>query len=241
MHETMNRLIKLQSVDYQLKAINEKMGNLPETVLSFEVRIQEEEEKKIQDGNRISQNKAIVIKSEGKIMDYRTKLERYQEQLYLVTTNREYDALTAEIDYAKKEISDAENIILEAEEESKNLEESIQESETLVRSLTDDLEKAKKDLDKTIQETRDEKERLEAERLEITKKVPRNILNVYERVRKARRGVAVVPIIRDACGGCNNRVIPQKRVDIYKRNKIVTCDICGRFIYSEEGCLTVDK
>jgi len=64
---------------------------------------------------------------------------------------------------------------------------------------------------------------------------------VYERVRKARRGVAVVPIIRDACGGCNNRVIPQKRVDIYKRNKIVTCDICGRFIYSEEGSLTVDK
>lgn len=217
------------------------MGNLPETVLSLEARIQEEEEKKILDRNRIKQNQAVVIKSEGKIMDYRAKLEKYQEQLYLVTTNREYDALTAEIDYAKKEIADAEMVILEAEEENKTLENAIHESEILSETLKSDLEKAKEDLEKTIQETREEKERLDAERLEITKKIPRNILNVYERVRKARRGVAVVPIIRDACGGCNNRVIPQKRVDIYKRNKIVTCDICGRFIYSEEGSLTVDK
>lgn len=241
MHEMLDRLIKLQSVDYQLKAIKEKMGNLPVTVLSLEALIREEEEKKIQDGNRINQNKTVIVKSEGKIMDYRTRLDKYQEQLYLVTTNRDYDALTAEIDYAKKEISDAEMIILEAEEENKNLEKAIQESDVQAEKLKNNLEKAKKDLEKTVQETHDEKERLDTERLEITKKIPRNIFNVYERVRKARRGVAVVPIIRDACGGCNNRVIPQKRVDIYKRNKIVTCDICGRFIYSEEGSLTVDK
>lgn len=231
MHETLMSLIQLQEIDNQLLAIQEKLGDLPATVqgLKEEISLKKENIKKNMES--ISKLQSKILISRGKIQDYKAKLEKYQEQLYLVTTNREYDALTTEIDYAKSQISEAEMTILESDEQISALEQKIKIDEADQADLEEQLKEAEKALAATVKSTEAEKERLEDKRSVAMSKVPKRYYQSYERIRKARRGLAVVPMERGACGGCHNRIIPQKRVEIQKGNKIIVCDICGRFLY----------
>ncbi len=235
MHKTINQLIKLQSLDNELKTINDKLGDLPETVKTLKYQIEEKQEENKKNSKTIVENQALIRKNEATTSDANVAMKKYQEQLYLVTTNREYDALTAEIDFSKKEILTAEDAILMAEENNEELKEKIKATEINIEKIKEELKNAKKDLKQTIKSTETEKEKLEAEKEKITKLIPKKYLNIYKRVYNARNGLAVVPIKRNACGGCNNRIIPQKRVEIYKENKIFVCDVCNRFLYSEKA------
>lgn len=231
MRETLQNLINLQDIDNQLGAIQEKMGDLPDTVQQLKAEIEEKKTIVSTSSNEASALEIKILQNNGKIMDFKAKLEKYQEQLYLVTTNREYDALTNEIDYAKNQISDAEMEILQAGERIKELEEIVKVSEADVKDMNIKLIDAEKSLTETIKSTEEEKAELDEKRENALTAIPRNYYQVYERVRKARRGIAVIHMERDACGGCHNRIIPQKRVEIQKGNKIIFCDICGRYLY----------
>ncbi|MEA3500259.1 MAG: hypothetical protein U9R41_04470 [Candidatus Marinimicrobia bacterium] len=235
MHKTIKQLIKLQSLDNNLKAINDKLGDLPETVKTLKYQIEEKQKENKKNSETIVENKTLIKKNEAMAEDVNIEMKKFQEQLYLVTTNREYDALTAEIDFSKKEILIAEDEILSAEENNEELKEKIKATEINIEKSKEELKNAKKDLRQTIKSTETEKQKLETEREKITKLIPKKYLNIYKRIYNARNGLAVVPIKRDACGGCNSRIIPQKRVEIYKGDKIFLCDVCNRFLYAENA------
>ena len=241
MHKIIKQLITLQSLDNDLKALNDKLGDLPETVKTLQYQIEEKQKENIINSKTIVENKSSARKNEAKISDAGVTMEKYQEQLYLVTTNREYDALTAEIDFAKKEISTTEDEMLKMEENNEELIEKIKVNEINIEKIKNELTNAKKHLKQTIKNTEKEKKRLEKEKEEIIQLIPKKYLNNYNRIYNARNGLVIVPIKRNACGGCNSRIIPQKRVEIYKCKQIFVCDVCNRFLYSEDAIYDEDK
>ncbi len=234
MQKVLQQLVELQELDSRLDELIEKLGDLPETVKTLEIQIENEKDQNGIRTTSIEENATTIRSNQAKIEDLQLKIKKYEEQLYLVTTNREYDALTAEIDFNKSAIKEAEDQILQAETETERLSKAHDESGSTVDEMEKNLLEAKSSLAATQKETEEEKSQLESKREELVKAVPRNYYSVYNRVRKARKGLAVVPLVRDACSGCHNRVIPQKRVDIYKKNQVVTCDFCGRFLYAAE-------
>lgn len=235
MQKVLQQLVELQELDSRLDELIEKLGDLPETVKTLEIQIENEKEQNGIRKTSIEENATAIRSNQAKIEDLNVKIKKYQEQLYLVTTNREYDALTAEIDFNKGAIKEAEDQILQAEQETERLTKAHDESGATVEEMKKNLVDAKGSLATTQKETEKEKNELETKRTELVKLIPRNYYSTYSRVRKARNGLAVVPLIRDACNGCHNRVIPQKRVDIYKKNQVVTCDFCGRFLFAADN------
>lgn len=235
MQKVLQQLVGLQELDSRMDELIEKLGDLPETVKTLEIQIENEKEQNGIRTTSIEENATTIRSNQSKIEELNLKIKKYQEQLYLVTTNREYDALTAEIDFNKNAVKEAEDQILQAKQETERLTKAHDESGSTVEGMVKNLKEAKSSLAATQKETEKEKSLLEARREELTKGIPRKYYSVYTRVRKARNGLAVVPLIRDACNGCHNRVIPQKRVDIYKKNQVVTCDFCGRFLFAAEN------
>lgn len=232
MQQVLQRLIKLQDLDTRFDALIAKLGDLPETVKTLEKQIGNEiEQNKIRETG-IEENGGLILSNTAKIEDLKSRIEKYKEQLFLVTTNREYDALTSEIEYNEQAIKEAEDQVLQSEEEKERLSEARERAEKNIREMEKRLAEARDSLEETQKQTEKEKAELEETRKQLTAEIPRNHLSMYERVRKARNGLAVVPLLRDACSGCHNRVIPQKRVNIYKRNQVITCDFCGRFLYA---------
>ena len=234
MQKVLQQLVGLQELDTRLDELIEKLGDLPETVKTLEIQINNEKEQNDIRKTSIDENATLIRSNTAKIEDLSGKIAKYKEQLFLVTTNREYDALTAEIEFNEIAVKEAEDQVLQSEEETERLTKSHEDSIKNIEDMEKKLEEAKGSLAATQKETEKEKAELEDKREERVKLVPRNFYSVYQRVRKARNGLAVVPLMRDACSGCHNRVIPQKRVDIYKKNQVITCDFCGRFLYAAD-------
>lgn len=234
MQKVLQRLIKLQDLDTRFDALIAKLGDLPETVKTLEKQINNEKEQNKIRETSIEENESLIRSNTAKIEELKTKIAKYKEQLFLVTTNREYDALTAEIEFNEQAISEAEVQVLQSEEENERLQESRERAAKNIEEMEKHLTEAKESLEETQKQTEKEKKELEAAREKLKMEIPKNHLRMYERVRRARSGLAVVPLLRDACSGCHNRVIPQKRVNIYKRNQVITCDYCGRFLYATQ-------
>jgi predicted nucleic acid-binding Zn-ribbon protein len=234
MQKVLQQLIELQKLDTRLDELIEKLGDLPETVKTLEVQINNEKEQNDIRKTSIEENGTLIRSNSAKVEDLNGKINKYKEQLFLVTTNREYDALTAEIEFNEAAIKEAEDQVLQSEEETERLTKAHEDSIKNIETMEKKLEEAKNSLAATQKETEEEKAELENKRNGLVKQIPRNYYSVYQRVRKARNGLAVVPLLRDACSGCHNRVIPQKRVDIYKKNQVITCDYCGRFLFAAE-------
>lgn len=234
MQKELQRLIKLQDLDTRFDALIAKLGDLPETVKTLEKQINNEKEQNKIRTTSIEENESLIRSNTAKIEELKTKIAKYKEQLFLVTTNREYDALTAEIEFNEQAISDAEDQVLQSEEENERLLESKERATKNIEDMEKHLTEARGSLEETQKQTEKEKKELEEAREKLKMEIPKNHLRLYERVRKARNGLAVVPLMRDACSGCHNRVIPQKRVNIYKRNQVITCDYCGRFLYAPQ-------
>lgn len=239
MQKVLQKLVELQELDTRLDELIEKLGDLPETVKTLEIQIENEKEQNGIRKTSIEENETLIRSNSAKVEDLTQKITKYKEQLFLVTTNREYDALTAEIEFNETAIKEAEDQILQSQEENERLTKSHEDSVKNVDDMGNKLEEAKGSLAATQKETETEKAELEKKREVLVKLVPRNYYSVYQRVRKARNGLAVVPLMRDACSGCHNRVIPQKRVDIYKKNQVITCDFCGRFLFAAEEMETL--
>jgi len=246
-------LVKLQRIDNQLMRITGLKGDLPQLVDALSSELGELEKSLDADKERMEEVKKMMKQLESKIEEDKVKLEKYQDQLYLVTSNKEYDAITAEIDYMKQEISKAEYEILELSEELEKLNESIKNKEIAMTEKKKELEEKKAELKNTDEKTKEEESKLRKDREVLVERIPIRYLREYERVAKARNGVAVVPIsqvyevIRDkngniidqiemevSCGGCHKIVPPQKFIEIKAGDKIFRCESCGRLLYWDE-------
>jgi predicted nucleic acid-binding Zn-ribbon protein len=166
-----------------------------------------------------------------KISDSHALIEKYQQQLDNVRNNREFDNLSKEIEYQGLEVELAEKRIKEFTFEAKSITEEIQKSKILLEERQSDLKSKKEELDEIISETKIQEEQLREKAKQIETTIDPRLLTAFKRIRKsARNGLAVVYIQRDACGGCFNKIPPQRQLDIKLRKKIIVCEHCGRIM-----------
>ena len=227
MNQTLEQLIKLQEIDHRLMEIKEHMGDLPKTVESQELEITTIQSENEQKQERIVQIDKDIRHHEAEIEDFSTKLKKYKEQLFLVKSNKEYDAISQEIDHIKTTISKSETVQLQFEEEKNELEEAIKLNTSKIESTKESLASNQIELQSAMSETTHEQEELESNRNILFKDIEPTYLNTYETLRNARDGVGMASIIGSACGGCYSQLPPQIVIEIKENKKIITCPGCG--------------
>ena len=227
MNQTLEQLIKLQEIDHRLLEIKEHMGDLPTTVESQELEIVSLQSENEQKQERIAEIEKNIRHHESEIEDFSTKMTKYKDQLYLVKSNKEYDALSQEIDHMKATISESESVQIQYEEEKTELEENIKLNGNKIESTSESLNSNRTELKSAMAETTHEQEELESNRSTIFKKIEPSYLNTYERLRNARDGVGMASIIGQACGGCFSQLPPQTVIEIKENKKIITCPGCS--------------
>ena len=224
-------LIELQDVDTQLRDINELLGDLPKKV----EKLRDEEEgliNNVKEGkDRLKEIELSLNKAEHQMTDLKGKIDKLKDQLSLVTSNKQYDALTQEIEYLKQELDEVELKDLEFEEEKESLTSDIKEKEENLESLRKDLSDRRVKLELLMDESAENKSALEKEREKKLINIDESILNRYTRISTAREGLAVVNLDGSACAGCGFVIPPQDVTDIRDKDNYYNCDICSRFIY----------
>lgn len=222
-----NLQLKLSEID-KIKILRGELplevADLEDELIGLETRIKKYESEFKEANDAIAQFKI-------KIQESTMKSEKYKEQLDNVRNNREFDHLSKEIDFEKLEIELAEKRIREFTQTAKNLEEQISESKSFLVERTDDLAQKKAELDSIVSETKQQEEDLREDVKQIETEVEPRLLQAFRRIRKsARNGLAVVCVERAACGGCFNKIPPQKQMDIKIGKKIIVCEYCGRIM-----------
>ena len=170
-------------------------------------------------------------------------IERYQKQLDEVKNNREYDTLTKEIEYQSLEIELCEKKIKEALIKIEGKTHALEEGRENIKERQEDLKHKRSELNEIVQETREEEEKLRERIAELETKIEPRLLSSFKRIRKnARNGLGIVYVQRDACGGCFNKIPPQRQLDIKMHKKVIVCEYCGRIMIDPDlaGVKTVD-
>lgn len=234
MKESLALLIKLQAVDSELMEIEEQKGDLPAQVEQLSDELDELAKGAAAKSARLEEIEHESNQLQGTLEDTRGQLKKYQEQLLLVATNRAYDALSAEIDGAKKSVDEGEFHALELIEERQRLTDELKSDDLLAEQKRVDLNTQKKSLKSTVAANDERSTALSKERNQIQPQIESRYLGAYERISAAREGRAVVPISRGACGVCFHRIPPQQQVEIKAMDRIVTCDSCGVILHWAE-------
>ncbi len=224
-------LFEIQRIDSEIDKIRTLRGELPlevqdleDELAGLETRIKNFEEE-------VKELESAISKKNNEIADAQGLIKKYQTQQDNVRNNREYDSLSKEIEFQTLEIQLCGKRIKEFSARLSDKKAMIEDSKTGFDDRIGDLEAKKKELDQIIAETQKEEEGLMATSEEIGKRIEGRLLSAYKRIRKnARNGLAVVSVERDACGGCFNRIPPQRQLDIRSRKKIIVCEYCGRVL-----------
>ena len=232
------RLKALYQLQTYLSAIDEKKalrGELPLEVQDLEDEIaglNTRREKIVGEmsaiGEAIEQKKADIAKA-------KTSIERYTKQLDDVKNSREYDTLTKEIEYQNLEVELCEKKIREANQVTASKKEELTSTDALIEDREQHLKVKKAELDEIIQETREEEAKLQKKVTDVEAKIEDRLLGSFHRIRQnARNGLGIVYVQRDACGGCFNKIPPQRQLDIKMHKKIIVCEYCGRILIDPE-------
>jgi len=233
MKETLEYLTSLQGVDKKLFYLEFSKGDLPKAINRLKGLIAKLETRIESTGKEIKKIERERINTENLVELAQEKLKKYQNQLYDVTSNKEYDAITHEIEMKNKEIEEGENQILEMIQVNEGNQNTVKEYKKEKKQLKKDMESKEKELNTLLKATEKEELELKHMREKITVRLNIPVLKRYERIRKAKSGVAVVPITRDACGGCFKTIPPQKIVEVEKLQELIQCDVCGRILIPE--------
>jgi predicted nucleic acid-binding Zn-ribbon protein len=228
-------LVKLQSIDSKLDELKKLRGDLPDEVQDLEDEMEgyrtrltrfEAEQKEVED---------LIKKNKEGIKEAEKLVKKYGEQQKNVKNNREFDAITKEVELQELEIQICEKRIKEAKEKIEQKKEEITKIETLIKERNEDLENKKGELNNILGESQEEEKRLLAEREKAGKKIEDKLLKYYERLRaNLSNGLAVVRVVRGAAEGCNIIIPPQKIAEIREKKKIVIDEHSGRILADVE-------
>lgn len=229
--EKLQALYDLQVIDSKIDKIRTIRGELPlevqdleDEVAGLETRIEKAQESLKTLEAEISAKKIQIEQSKAAI-------KKYEEQQKNVRNNREYDALTKEIEFQNLEIELAEKHINEFNANLENKKEINESSITKLNEIRKEWELKKSELAEITAETRKEEEGLAIESAKAEEVIEERLLTAYKRLRdNARNGLAVVPVERSACGGCFNKIPPQRQLDINSHKKVIVCEHCGRIL-----------
>ncbi len=241
--EKLKTLYQLQSA---LSAIDEKKalrGELPLEVQDLEDEIEGLTTRIEKIKNEISEFQKAISQKKGEIADAEASVARYKSQLDEVKNNREYDTLSKEIEFQTLEIELCNKKIREANTRIQEKQNELVLNEEVIKEREGDLEVKKNELDEIMQETRAEEEKLKEKVKDLESKIESRLLTSFKRIRKnARNGLGVVYVQRDACGGCFNKIPPQRQLDIKMHKKVIVCEYCGRIMIDPElAGVKIDK
>jgi len=231
--DQLRALVRLQHIDNRIDQIYKLRGDLPEEIQDLEdekaglaTRLENYEED-------VQESKVAKRQAELDIKEAEGLIEKYEEQQLEVRNNREYDALTKEIETQEERISEGEETIEEAEETIESHQSAIEETKERMEDLEDALDEKREKLRELREDTRDEEAKLEEIREEAEEQVDSRYLKAYSKLRnRLRDGRAVVPLKRGAAAGF--AVPPQRQVEIRKRKNVVACEHTGRIIVDQD-------
>jgi predicted nucleic acid-binding Zn-ribbon protein len=206
--------LEVQDLEDEIAGLKTRLHNLEDEIKSIETAIS---------------NKKIAIR------ESQTLITKYTDQQNNVRNNREFDSLAKEMEFQNLEIQLSEKRIKEFNSDMDAKNDAIKTSKNLLNDRLDDLSRKNRELEEITEETRIEEEKLKAKAEKIESFIEPRLLTAFKRIRKnARNGLAVVTIQRDACGGCFNKIPPQRQLDIASRKKIIVCEYCGRILVDEK-------
>lgn len=224
LYELQKLLSRIDEIKFQRGELPNEVKDLEDEIIRFQTRSQKYKDE-------IADLQNLISVKKGEIEEHNQKIARYEEQLHDVRNNREFAFLekekefeSLEVELAEKKIKDAEAKIGAKEEDIKKTEEELTDNQHI-------LEDKKKELEEIVSETRQEEEALRMKIKEVEPLIDQYTLNAFKRIRKnARNGLGVVAVQRNACGGCFNRIPPQRQLEIKMHKKILVCEYCGRIL-----------
>ena len=228
--ETIERLRSLQNLDERIRVLTEELDRLPKAVEAAK-----EDQEAVQ--RRLEEAEAVV----GEIQKRRRELEReiaeaeqhvvtYETQKLKVKTNAEYQALNAQIAHEKARRSGIEDQVLVSFDEEEAAAQTVAKTRDELALVTETVHQKEEQLRVRSAEGKRNLEQLRQERQELAPQIPASLLARYEAIRSHKGGLAVVPIVRGACGGCFTQQPPQKINEVRKQDRLHTCEFCGRFL-----------
>ncbi len=229
--DKLKALYELQKVNSEIDKIKILRGELPLEVQDLEDEIAGLNTRISKIETEMKDMETAIGKRKNEIKEAEALIKKYEGQQMNVRNNREFDALSKEIEYQKLEIELAEKRIREHTESLENKNKLIDESKSKLKEREDDLSHKKEELEVIISETQKDEDDLIKKTKEIERVIESRLLTAFKRIRdNARNGLAVVTVQRDACGGCFNKIPPQRQLDIKSRKKIIVCEYCGRIL-----------
>ena len=233
--EKLQSLYQLQTMLTEIDKIKTLRGELPLEVQDLEdeiagltTRIEKASYDVVEMSKGVTENKNVIEVSKAAVA-------KYQEQQDHVSNNREFDSLNKEIEFKNLEIELAEKRIREFTSSINAKKEEIERNKALVEEKKQDLEIKKSELQEIIEENRQEEERLREQSKQLELTIEPRLLQSFKRIRNnTRNGLGIVYVQRESCGGCFNKIPPQRQLDIRMRKKIIVCEYCGRIMIDPE-------
>lgn len=232
------KLQALYELQTTLTAIDEKRalrGELPLEVQDLEDEIAGLDTRIEKIDTEIKEFQSAITMKKGEVQEAQANLERYNNQLNEVRNNREYDSLSKQIDYERLEVELCNKKIKEATDQVAYRTNDLEIAKTEREERQKDLDEKKSELEDILAETREEETMFKERAKDLEVKIEPRLLSSFKRIRKsARNGLGIVYVQRDACGGCFNKIPPQRQLDIKMHKKIIVCEYCGRILIDPE-------
>lgn len=232
------KLQALYELQTTLTAIDEKRalrGELPLEVQDLEDEIAGLDTRIEKIDTEIKEFQSAITMKKGEVQEAQANLERYNNQLNEVRNNREYDSLSKQIDYERLEVELCNKKIKEATDQVAYRTNDLEIAKTEREERQKDLDEKKSELEDILAETREVETMLKERAKDLEVKIEPRLLSSFKRIRKsARNGLGIVYVQRDACGGCFNKIPPQRQLDIKMHKKIIVCEYCGRILIDPE-------
>lgn len=233
--EKLSSLVRLQKIDSKLDEFKILKGELPMEVSDLEDEIQGLHSRQTRVEEEINGITEFIEQKKNIIKEADTLVKKYQKQSDSVKNNREYEAINKEIELQELEGKLAEKHIRDANEELGEKAKMLEQTKKLIAGKDTSLKQKKSELEKIITDTEKEEKQYSKISADARENIDDRLLYSYDRIRKSyRNGLAVVPVERDACGGCFNAIPPQRQSEIRQHKKIIVCENCGRILVDDE-------
>jgi predicted nucleic acid-binding Zn-ribbon protein len=233
--DKLDALYELQKIDSEIDRIRTIRGELPLEVQDLEDELEGLDTRinKIQD--EIKELETEVLERKNATKDAETAIAKYKEQQNNVRNNREYESLSKEIEFQELEIKLHDKKSKEAKIKVANKKEILDEAKDRFEFRKGDLKTKQAELDEIVSETQKDEDALLKKSDDAKSKIDDRLVFAYNRLREnAKNGLAVVPVDRDSCGGCFNKIPPQRQLDIQSKKKVLVCEHCGRILVPTE-------
>ncbi len=233
--ERLTALYQLQVVSSEIDRIRTVRGELPLEVQELGDNLEGKKTRMERFEEQIARNKRNEDQANENIRTAKGMIEKYKQHLNDVRNDKEYDAISKELENLDLDVLKYEKAIREYKEDSKFVMEDIEALKVEYGEAQSVYDSKKKELDDIIADTRSEEERLRIKAKELEEVIDSRLLSAFKRTRKStHNGLAVAPIERNACSGCFNLIPPQRVIDVRSHKKIIACEYCGRVLIDEE-------